>query len=103
MKLLVEFDVDADIIDVPEFIVNDRNLYRKRFWKWLSNKGIKHRYWVKGRDASGNEFIGLCYRSDAFVEWLNKKVLKNGTRQAVILESHVNINDYHDVLPSIFF
>ncbi len=44
----------------------------------------------------------LCYRSDAFVEWLNRKLRKTGEK-ATIVQAHISINDYHDMLPSIFF
>ena len=103
MLLLIEFDFDADVIDVPESIVNNREIYRKRFLKWLHNSGTNHRYWVTQKNRSGIEFVGLCYRADAFVEWLNKKILDNNIEKATIIQSHVAIADYKSSLPSVFF
>lgn len=101
MKMVIQFDLDADIIEVPEFVVENRELMKRRFWKWLSNKSIKHKYWVTAIDGSGKEFTGLRYRGDAFVEWLNKKVLVQDDLKAYIVEKHVR--DYPKDMPSIFF
>lgn len=103
MLLLIEFDFDADIIDVPETIIDNREIYRKQFLRWLHNSGTKHRYWVRGKKHAEKEFVGLCYRADAFVEWLNKKVLDKNIEKATIIQSHVAIEDYKNILPSVFF
>lgn len=103
MKLLVEFDVDADLIEVPEQIVAERELYRKRFWKWLSNRSIRHKYWVEGHDSDGNTFTRLQYRSDAFVEWLNNKVLKKCEEKASVVATNVDIETFKVSLPYIYF
>ena len=101
MRMVIQFDLDADIIEVPEFIVENRELMKRRFWKWLSNKSIKHKYWVTAIDGSGKEFTGLRYRGDAFVEWLNKKVLDQEDQKAQMVEEH--ILDYPKDMPCIFF
>lgn len=103
MKLLIEFDLDADIIEVPQFVVDRRDVLKRRFWKWISNKAIKHKYWVKIRDAHGRYHYGLRYRADAFVEWLNKKYISNESEKAFVVQSHVSIDDFHQELPFIFF
>ena len=101
MKMAIQFDLDADIIEAPKFIVENRELMKRRFWKWLSNKSIKHKYWVTFTDRSGRKFTGLQDRGYAFVEWLNKKVLDKSDQKAHIVEEHVW--DYPKDLPSIFF
>ena len=98
MKLLVAFDLDADIIDVPQIVIEQKDHYASRFYKWLSNKGVRHSYWVTFEDGTK----GLCFRADALVEWLNKKVLLDFEEKAVILHQHVAIEE-HSSLPSIFF
>ena len=98
MKMMLEFDINADIIDVPQFVIDDRELYRIRFLKWLYDKSIHHKYWV----TFSNGTKGVCFRSDAFVEWLNKKVLKNSVEKAKICLVEVNIEKYRN-LPSVFF
>lgn len=101
MKMVIEFDRDADIIEVPEYVVENRDILRSRFWKWISNKSIKHKYWTTFKDSYGREQQALRYRSDAFVEWLNKKILITSEDKAVIVEEHVW--DYPKDMPSIFF
>lgn len=101
MRMVIQFDLDADIIEVPELIVENRELMKRRFWKWLSNKSIKHKYWVTAIDGSGKEFTGLRFRGDAFVEWLNKKVLDQEDQKAQMVEEH--ILDYPKDMPCIFF
>ena len=103
MKLLIEFDLDADIIEVPPFVVDQREVLKRRFWKWISNRSIKHKYWVEMQDDHGKYHYGLQYRADAFVEWLNKKQITNDAERAYVVEKHVNIDAFHQVLPSIFF
>jgi len=103
VKLLIEFDIDADIIEVPQFVVDQREVLRRRFWKWISDKTIKHKYWVEMRDDHGNSCYGLRFRADAFVEWLNKKHITDSSEKAYIVEKQVNIDDFHQALPSIFF
>lgn len=103
MKLLIEFDIDADIIEVPQFVIDQREDLRRRFWKWISDKTIKHKYWIEMRDNHGNSHYVLRYRAAAFVEWLNKKYIKKGSEKAYVVEEHVNIDDFHHELPSIFF
>ena len=102
MLMLVEFDLDADIIDVPQHVIDYRNRYRNQFYKWLSDPSVKHKYWRKVPKKDGGFYMGLCYRSDAFLEWLNRKLRKTG-EQATLVEAHVSIEEYHDQLPSIFF
>lgn len=91
MKMIVEFDISADLIEVPEWVVRDREILSRRFFKWLYGWEGSRRYRKGGC---------YCYRSDAFVEWLNKKVLENG-EQARTLE--VGIRDWDEKLPKIFF
>ena len=102
MRMLVEFDVDADIIDVPQYVIDDRLRYRNQFYKWLSDPSVKHKYWRTYKSQDGSNYVCLCYRSEAFVEWLNKKLRKAGDNVCVV-QTHVAIDDYRDTLPSIFF
>ena len=98
MKMMIEFDVNADIIEVPKFIIDDRELYRSRFLRWLYDKSVQHKYWV----TFSNGTKGVCFRSDALIEWLNKKVLKDHEEKAVLVAEEVDIDLYRN-LPSIFF
>ena len=101
MRLVLAFDCDADIVDVPQFVIDNKEFYRKHFIKWLYNKNTKHRYWVKVQDNKGNSYYGLQYRGDAFVQWLNRKILAQEGGMASVLEEH--ICDYPNTLPTLFF
>ena len=100
-RLLVIIDYDADIIEVPMYVINNKEQLRLRFLRWLYNRFIRHKYWVKSKTGIG--YRGVRYRSDAFVEWLNKKVLDKSEERAAVLQEHVTIEDYKNELPSIFF
>lgn len=97
MRMLVEFDINADIIDVPQSVIDNREVLQYRFLKWLYKKGNKHKYW---KMLGGT--MGVMYRSDAFVEWLNEFVLKDSTERASILEQYVS-RDNRNKLPTLNF
>lgn len=101
MKLVVEFDVDVDIIDVPKTVIDNKDILQKKFLRWLYNKNSKHDYWKIIKYDNGSSFCGLQYRSDAFVNWLNKKVLADVNETATIVELHAN--NPPDNLPKISF
>lgn len=90
MQMIVEFDIGADLIEVPEWVVRDREKLRRQFFKWLTGFEGSRRYRKGGC---------WCYRSDAFVYWLNKRVLE-GEQARVVREQ---LRDWDDSLPSIFF
>ena len=89
--MIVEFDIGADLIEVPEYVVENRELLRRRFIKWLYDPAVKHRW---------RQREGCCYRSDAFVFWLNKKVL-GGSEQASVVQ--MGLMEWDESLPGIFF
>ena len=99
MLLVVEFDISVDIINVPENVILNKDIYRTRFLKWLY--ATKNKYRTQITDSNGHTFWGMSYRSDAFVEWLNKKVLKNSTEKAEVIVTCTN--EYSEDLPTIFF
>lgn len=101
MKLVLEFDLDADMIEVPQSVIDQRELLQKRFCKWLYDPQTRHKYWVTMRDSSGKTYTGVKYRSDAFVEWLNKKVLTEKTGKAYVIEEH--LPEYAADLPKLQF
>ena len=100
-KLVLEFDIDADIIEVPQYVINNRELLQKRFCKWLYSSQSKHKYRIKMQDSSGKTYTGVRYRSDAFVEWLNKSVLADTPEKACIFKEHAL--EYSTSLPKLQF
>ena len=106
MKLYVEVDGTAEVIEVPEHIVVKRDYYKNKFLDWLYNPSIKHKYRVTDYDASGKKFVGMCYGTEAFVEWLNKKVLQKTGEKAAIIETDLvaNVECWEENgIPYIFF
>lgn len=90
MQMIVEFDIGADLIEVPEWVVRDREKLRRQFFKWLTGFEGSRRYRKGGC---------WCYRSEAFVYWLNKRVLE-GEQARVVQEQ---MGEWDESLPSIFF
>lgn len=90
MQMIVEFDIGADLIEVPEWVVRDREKLCRQFFKWLTGFEGSRRYRKGGC---------YCYRAEAFVYWLNKRVLK-GEQARVVQEQ---LGEWDDSLPSIFF
>ena len=101
MNLVLVFDCDADLLDVPQTVIENKDLLQRRFMKWIYNRNIKHKYWIYERDSLEKPFLGVRYRGDAFVEWLNKKVLANDDQKACIVKEH--ISEYSDNLPTLLF
>ncbi len=97
MLLFVEFDVSADIIDVPERVIQEKDKLHRQFLKWLTDKRNHHKYWVT---VGGHR--GLSYRSEAFVEWLNTYILSESEEKARIDQQYVSIKN-EKKLPSIMF
>jgi hypothetical protein len=85
MLLIVDFSIDTDIIDVPQFIVDDVESYQTQFLDWLFDKTIDHAYW-EYRDG---EKYGCNYRSEAFVEWLNAHPLCEMQEKAKVVSSYL--------------
>ena len=99
MLLVVRLDGSADTIDVPQFIIDDLESYKKQFSDWLCDKSVDHSYWAF-TDGNGVKY-GLSYRSDALVEWLNAFPLHNTKEKASIVE--FDKDEYDTSLPSVFF
>lgn len=96
MLLIILFDYDADLIDVP-ILINDMEKYQNLFFEWLFNKSIDHVYWL----YKDGEKYGCSYRSEAFVDWLNNNPLKHSKEKAKIVLQF--INEYNKELPILCF
>lgn len=97
-KVVVKMTYDADIIEVPDSIEKDIIKVQRKFDKWIHDKSVKHDYWIY---QDGKKYCP-CFRSDAFVEYINKLILdENGEEQAKILEKFVT--DYDKSITSIWF
>ena len=101
MKLIVQFDIDADIINVPEFIIEQKEKFKDLFLDWIYNENVNHNYWVEFTDSNGNMQRGLQYRSDAFVKWLNDNIIENMSDKASIVAECVS--EWSDDAPVLQF
>jgi hypothetical protein len=97
MLLVIQFDIDADIIDVPQTIIENAGYYQDQFLKWLYNESVNHSYWSY---KDGKKY-GLVYHSDAFAEWLNKYPLEKNNQKAKIVSQH--LSEYEKSWPILFY
>lgn len=86
VKVIVKFCIDADIIECPDWIVAELKLYQGKFTQWLFDKKNDHQYW----SYKNGEKNGCCYRSGAFVDWLNNFVLHGDEEKSRVLEECVS-------------
>lgn len=106
MRLYVELDGTAEVIEAPEHVVAKRCYYRNKFLDWLYNPRVKHKYRVITYNARGELSVVMCYGAEAFVEWLNKKVLQKRGEKAEIVETDLeaDMEGWKEAgIPYIFF
>ena len=83
-------EFDADVIDVPEFVIPDIKKIQKQFDKWLYDKD-NPKTWDKKRGV-------FSFRGDMFVYWLNEYLLKDCKVKAKLVESQVFDANYDSEL-----
>ncbi len=96
MELIVEFDLNADLVSVPERVVKNIDVIRQRFLRWVYSPEGKKKLTKKMESPDGQRFACVCYNSEEFIDWLNKKVLQ------VLVEKNIDSQACGNV-PSIFF
>lgn len=100
MLLVIMFDRDADIVNVPQSVIDNKDRLRKKFLRWIYSKNsLKCQNVIP--DMKGKNIHGVKYRGDIFVEWLNEKVLCNSDEKATVLRQQVL--DYPNDVPILFF
>lgn len=101
MKMVVKIEGFADIIDVPQSVIENKDKLKLQFYRWLYNKKNKHQYWVsESLEHDGTQY-GVMFGANAFVEWLNLRILKDLEEKAILLEEFAEVWD--ESLPSIWF
>ena len=103
MKCFVGFDMHAVIIEIPDPVGEKIYKYKKKFLDWIYDPKAKHPYLKKFKDSRGKPFYGACYNEEAFIEYLNKRVIKNKYPPAVIIERDVDPDACPEDMPAIFF
>lgn len=85
IKVIFDCENDFDYIYCPDNISVDKDKIGKLFSEWINNTNEKHPFMY----YENGEFIGLCYRGDAIVYWLNKYIInsKDNEDNAKVLDS----------------
>lgn len=90
---------DADLIECPQHIADNLPKYQCYFDKWIYDIKNQHNYWEK--DCNGE--LGVCFDGEAFLEWLNNKILTTESEKAFFIKrNYVPMNEEKD-LPRIYF
>jgi hypothetical protein len=88
VKVGFDYEDDLEYIKCSAKVGRNINQLQKDFFKWLYNRENNHPYWeVFGEDEEGNVIYGVCYRTDAFVYWLNKVRFNKGKSVARLIEN----------------
>ena len=103
MRCFVANDTYADILEIPDPVALKIRKYRKQFLQWLYDPKAKHPYRVKVPDGKGSWFYGVVHDTNAFVEWLNQRVIRSKYPPAVIVESGLTPDACPEGMLKIFF
>ena len=102
MELIVEFDLNADLVSVPARVAESIDVIRQRFLRWVYSPEGQKKLTKKMEGSDGQRFACICYNSEEFIDWLNKKVLQAEEDRAALVEKNIDSRSYRSV-PSIFF
>ena len=94
MIVELQFDIDSDLMEYPGEIKSELEVYQTHFWKWLSDKKNDHKYWCIENGAKA----AVCYRGEAFTEWLNQFILCNNDSKAKIIKQHVPMDSGYQII-----
>lgn len=103
MRCFVANDTYADILEIPDPVALKIRKYRKQFLQWLYDPKAKHPYRVKVPDGKGSWFYGVVHDTNAFVDWLNQRVIRSKYPPAVIVESGLTPDACPEGMLKIFF
>lgn len=88
MVLKISFggNYHSDYIYILNRINLKKNEIRDGFYNWIDNTEIEHPFW----EYENGVRIGLNYRGDAIVYWLNNYILKGIKDKSRLVESFSN-------------
>lgn len=98
-KVLLNWTYQSDLIECPDYISDHLLNYQLSFDQWLTNPSNHHGYWTK--DCEGDDAV--CFGSDAFVDWLNEYVIKDGENKVIFAKMDFQANEIEKLLPHINF
>ena len=84
-KIAMQFYCYFDLIEVPDKVAQDIDKVCSKFDKWLCDKSNNHNYWIyiDGRKK------GLCFESEAFLDYLNNVYLIDDKEKARLVQKRV--------------
>ena len=89
IKIKFEYESESDYIYCPDgFMIN-----MNKFFEWIYGDK-EHRFWVY--DELG-ERLGVEYRSDAVVEWINNNIKLSIEDKSYIIDTFSNKNREYDL------
>ncbi|HBH3640223.1 TPA: hypothetical protein KSK26_002058 [Clostridioides difficile] len=96
MVIKVNFggNYSPDYIYIPNEISLKKCEIRNEFHNWIDNTEDEHPFWCYENGVQ----IGLHYRDDAIVYWLNNYILKNANDKARLIESFSNKKLDYDLI-----
>lgn len=85
MVLKISFggNYHSDYIYVPNGINLKKDKIKDGFYNWIDNTEDEHPFW----EYENGVRIGLNYRGDAIVYWLNNYILKGTKDKSMLVES----------------
>ena len=90
----LQFDMNSNLMECPEAIISELETYQEHFWKWLSDENNDHKYWQIENGAKE----AVCYRGEAFAEWLNQFILCNHDLKAKVIKQYVPMDNGYQIV-----
>ena len=100
MRMVLTFEFDSDIIDGPQRVIEERERLKDAFYDWLYDRSNHHRFWANEKGVNDGSQYSVVYRSDAFLEWLNARVLGEKEKASLIASE---VDTWDPELPSLRF
>ena len=100
--LILEFDLNMDLINVPAHIVTDKEEIRHKFLNWVYSSTNRKKYTKRIKRSDGTYLSCVCYGSEEFVCWLNRKCLNNGEDPATIIKKNIDDSQMKNVERILF-
>lgn len=95
MIIQINFDLRKEYILCSVEVGRVIEELANEFDNWIHDRSIDHKYW---RYHNGEKF-GVCYKGDAFVDWLNNYRFKDNMKKAeLVAESSEVISQVEKII-----
>lgn len=95
IKVMFEGNGDYDYVYSPNNLKIKKNQIKESFYRWIDESDEEHPFWC----YENNKRVGLCFRGDAIVYWINKYLLINeySKDKAYLIESFSSKSIDYDI------